>query len=322
MTEWAQPWWWIGLIPVICLVLFQRHPRMAFSSFALIRTRSTFRMVLAGLPKLLFIVGLGLLLTALARPQESEVLRQTDRDGLDIMLVVDTSGSMQARDFAQGGSRLTRLNAAKEVIREFIAARPDDRIGMVVFGEEAFNQVPLTSDHLGMDHLLRLVDIGVAGAEGTAVGDAMSIAGQRLDQLDAPSKVMILLTDGRSNMGLDPIRVAEALSVLNIKVYTIGVGAKQSSSPSLLGLMGRNVEELDEATLISIANATGGAYFRAHDMDSLSGVYAQIDELEPSTAEVREFHHTNERYHPWLIAALILLLLQQLLAQTWLRRLP
>jgi len=295
---------------------------MAFSSLGLVRSRPTLRSALAGLPGVLLFVAFALLLTALARPQDKDLRREVEREGLDIMLVVDTSGSMEARDFHLGGRRLTRLNAAKGVIAEFIAARPDDRIGMVVFGEEAFTQVPLTSDHSGMETLLRLVDIGIAGSRGTAVGDAMSIAGRRLDELDAPSKIMILLTDGQSNLGLDPIQAAEALAALDIKVYTIGIGGKKTERMGPFGLMGGMSDGLDEHSLRSVSEITGAAYFTASDAHSLSKVYDQIDALEPSTAQVREYHHTLERYHPWLIAALVLLVLQQILSQTWLRRLP
>jgi Ca-activated chloride channel family protein len=295
---------------------------MAFSSLGLLKFRTTLREVLAILPGFLLLVAFALLLTALARPQDKELRREVEREGLDIMLVVDTSGSMEARDFHRRGRRLTRLAAAKEVIGEFIAARPDDRIGMVVFGEEAFTQVPLTSDHSGMESLLRLVDIGIAGGRGTAVGDAMSIAGRRLDELDAPSKIMILLTDGQSNLGMDPLRAAEALAALDVKVYTIGIGDTQTDAMGPFGLMGSMSEGLDEQNLRAIAETTGGAYFTASDSHSLSKVYDQIDELEPTTAQVREYHHTEERFHPWLLAALAVLALQQLLAQTWLRRLP
>ncbi len=322
MIEWAHPLWWLALVPVFLVLFRARHPRMAFSSLGLLRPRATIRSAVASLPVLLLFVGIGLLITALARPQDKDLRREVEHEGLDIMLVVDTSGSMEARDFHRSGRRLTRLDAAKNVIQEFIAARPDDRIGMVVFGEEAFTQVPLTSDHSGMETLLQIVDIGIAGARGTAVGDAMSIGGQRLDELEAPSKIMIVLTDGQSNLGMDPLQAAEALAALDIKVYTIGIGTGETSRQGLFGLMGSRGDELDEGVLRGIAETTGGAYFKASDAHSLSKVYQQIDEMEPTTAEVRQYHHTDERYHPWLIAALVILALQQLLAQTWLRRLP
>ena len=322
MSEWLHPAWWLALLPVIWVLIRQRHPRMAFSSIELLRPQATLRSILARAPSLLFLGGIVLLLTALARPQELDLRQDIDQDGLDIMLVVDTSGSMEARDFIRRGRRIDRLSAAKGVIQDFISARSSDRIGMVVFGEEAFTQVPLTSDHSGIETLLDLVEIGIAGPRGTAVGDAMSIAGQRLDALDAPSKVMILLTDGQNNVGVDPIQAAEALASLDVKVYTIGIGSLRSDPRSRMSFMGGMVEELDESTLQAIAETTGGEYYRAHDLRSLSAIYDRIDQLEPTTAQIRQYHHSEERYHGWLIAALILLGLQQLLAQTWLRRLP
>ena len=171
---------------------------------------------------------------------------------------------------------------------------------------------------------VRIRSIEIAGERATNIAAALGVGGSRLDELEAPSKILILLTDGRHNVtqGLQPIQAAEALAALGIKVYTIGIGADESQRQTIFGLMGPMAADLDEPTLRAVAETTGGAYFRASDTRSLTLIYDQIDQLEPTTAEVLEYTHHDERYHPWLLIGLALLVLQQLLAQTWLRRLP
>jgi Ca-activated chloride channel family protein len=190
---------------------------------------------------------------------------------------------------------------------------------MVVFGDVAFTQVPLTTDHRAMRAFLDQVDIGMAG-QSTAIGDAIAIAAQRMKSLEAPERVVILLTDGDSRIGMDPREAAKAAAALDIKVYTIGMGS--DGGGGMLGGMFGRASSLDESTLRDIARLTDARYFRADDTQSLSEVYATIDELEKTTAEVQEFVHRDERYHGVLGIGLMVLLLQQFLAQTWLRRLP
>lgn len=317
-TEWGHAWV-LWLLPVV-LVLpwFTRHPRLAWSALSLQVTSRTLRQRLAVVPTLLTSLGLALLVLALARPQHVDRQRVVEREGIDILLVLDTSGSMEAEDYSVGRRRVSRLRAAKEVIARFVEGRPDDRIGLVVFGDQAFTQVPLTTDHLAMQRFLQQVSIGIAG-QSTAIGDAIAIAAQRMKELDAPERVIILLTDGDSRTGMDPIDAAKAAAALQMKVYTIGMGA--SGSGGMLGMFGRG-SNLDEATLKEIARLTDARYFRADDTRSLVEVYKTIDTLETSTAEIEEFVHRDERYHGVLAFGLLLLLVQQLLAQTWLRRLP
>jgi Ca-activated chloride channel family protein len=317
--EWGTPIAFLLLPLALLLPWVSRRPRLAWSAFSLSRDRVSARQALAWLPQALASIGLVCLVLALARPQYVDRQRVVEREGIDILLVLDTSGSMKADDYTVGRRRVTRLRAAKEVIGRFVEGRPDDRIGLVVFGDVAFTQVPLTTDHRAMRAFLEQVDIGMAG-QSTAIGDAIAIAAQRMKALEAPERVVILLTDGDSRTGMSPREAAKAAAALDIKVYTIGMGT--SGGGGMLGGIFGQASSLDESTLKDIARLTNARYFRADDTRSLEEVYATIDELEKTTAEVQEFVHRDERYHTVLAAGLLLLLVQQFLAQTWLRRLP
>jgi len=325
VLEWAHPWL-LAAIPVAPLVVWlawRRRPRLRFASTGLVRPGLSPRRAAAFLPEILLAAGLVCLVVALARPQWTRRETVVQSEGIDILLVVDTSGSMESPDYTVGGRQASRLDVAKAVVARFVEGRPHDRIGLVVFGEEAFTQVPLTLDHVGLASFLRQVEIGMAGARSTAVGEALAVATRRLARLESPSRVAILLTDGRNNAGtIDPATAAGAAAALGVKVYTIGVGSSgEVRGP--LGLLSRpRGGELDEATLRAIADATGGRYWRADDTETLLRVYETIDLLEKSTAEVKEYVHADERYHPWLFAGMVLLALQVVLSSTVLRRLP
>lgn len=322
MIEWAAPWWLLAILPALVLPWLGGGPRLRHASTALLTGGASLRLLLAWLPRALGALGLCLLAVALARPQLVDRQRVVESEGIDIMLVLDTSGSMEAEDYTLNGRAASRLLVAKEVIADFVDGRPDDRIGLVVFGEDAYTQVPLTLDHDSLTSILRQVHLGSAGRRATAVGDAIAVGGNRLKDLDAPSKVMILLTDGRSNAGaVPPLEAAEAARALGIRIYTVGIGSS-GGSRGLLGMLGRSGGELDERTLEAIARITEARYFRADSTQALRQVYETIDALEKTTAESHEFVHTEERYHGWLAAGLVLLLLQLLLGETWLRRLP
>lgn len=320
MLEWQNPLWLLLLPFTVLLPLLSRQPRLLWPSILAIRQRPGARVLLAPLPRLLAAVGLSLLVVALARPQQVDRQRVVEREGIDIVLVLDTSGSMEAQDFKLGGRSVNRLDVAKEVIARFVDGRDDDRVGLVVFGQEAFTQVPLTLDHDAMVGFLAQVQIGMAGERSTAIGDAIAVGARRLKDLDAKSKVMILLTDGRSNSGqLDPIQAAEAAAALGIRVYTIGVGG--GGGAGVMGMF-RGRSDLDERTLQAIATLTDAQYFRASDTDALAKVYATIDELEKTTAEAKELVHRDERFGLPAALGLLSLLLHLLLGETWLRRLP
>lgn len=271
------------------------------------------RSMLAWVPLALRMLGLALLVVALARPQRSRTDVVVESEGLDIILAIDTSCSMQEQDM--GG--LDRLEAAKTVSKSFIERRPNDRIGVVAFGSEAFTQCPLTLDHDTLRELVDAMVIGVAGPNGTAVGTAIAVSAKRLKDLEAPSKIVVLVTDGQSNAGrIAPIEAARAAAALGIRIYTIGIGAQ--GRPSLLG----RESGPDEEGLTAIAEATGGRYFRATNPEKLQDVYGDIDELEPSPAEVRQLVEHEELFRIPLVPGLFLLILDLLLAATWLRRGP
>ena len=322
MIEWAAPWWFLAL-PVALLAPWLRgRPALAFSSLSLLAPHRSLRLLLAWVPSLLSSIGLALLVVALARPQLVDRERVIEKEGLDIFLVLDTSGSMEIEDYTFSGRAASRLHVAREVIADFVEGRPDDRVGLVVFGEEALTSIPLTLDHSGMAAYVRQIPIGMAGRRATVVGDAIAIGAQRLSELESESRVMILVTDGRSNAGqIGPLEAAEAAAALDIRIYTIGIGAAGERA-GLFGMFGSRGSDLDEETLSTIAEQTGGQYFRAESTRALRQVYDTIDALEKTTAESVVYVHTEERFVPWAAGGLVVLLLSQLLSQTWLRRLP
>lgn len=324
MVEFASPWAWALLLPLVLQVVLQRRLTgrnvLAVPGLAHLGGGWSPRVWVHWLPGLLRFLGLVLCVVALARPRVPHRSVSVESEGLDILLAVDTSGSMREQDFTSGGRAVDRLQVAKGVMAQFIENRPHDRIGVVVFGEEAFTQVPLTLDHTTLLEALHAVEIGVAGDRGTAIGNAIAVGAKRLKDLEAPDRVLILLTDGENNAGeIAPMQAAEAASALDITIYTIGVGSKRRRG---IGLLLPNGGGPDDRGLTAIAETTGGKYFRATDTSSLQKIYATIDELEPSTAEVRELVDYEELYRDWLVPGLGLLVVSTLLGQTVLRKGP
>ena len=324
MLELGSPWWLLGLPFALVVPWLRRGARVQFSSFSAVDTGHSVRYWLGHLPMVFASLGMVMLTIALARPQLVDRERVIEREGIDIQIVLDTSGSMEAEDFVIGGRSANRLEVSKTVIANFIEGRPDDRVGLVLFGEEAFTQVPLTLDHRAVVHMLRQVEIGMAGSRATAIGDAIAVAGRPLKELDADSRVMILLTDGHNNAGrVEPLSAAKAADALGVRVYTIGVGSKDGGGRGgLLGLFRRQGSDLDEPMLRAIAAQTQARYFRAEDTKALEAVYRTIDALEKTTAESSIFVHREERFQPFAMVGLILLLASTLLGETALRRLP
>jgi Ca-activated chloride channel family protein len=308
------------LVPVLLLPFQPRVTgvlRIAVPGPSAHVARTSVRRGVAWMPSALRIVGLCLVVVALARPRLSYERTVVTSEGLDIMLAVDTSGSMRAEDMTSGLRTVNRLQVAKAVMSEFVASRTHDRIGVVVFGEEAFTHVPLTLDHDTLQATLEAVQIGVAGEGATAVGSAIAVGAKRLKDLEAPSKILVLLTDGRSNAGrFTPQEAAQLATALGVKVYTIGIGGGRRS------LFGMLDDGPDAATLEEVAAITGGRAFLASDVKALQEVYATIDELEPSPAEVEEIAEHTELFRRFLVPGLAFLVLQALLSATWLRRLP
>jgi Ca-activated chloride channel family protein len=321
VLEWMHPAWFAALpLALLPWVAWFRPHAARFSALDTVKTPRSWRSVVSVLVPLLECVAIAGVVVALARPQE--VRRETVREsqGIDILLAIDTSGSMRERDMQAGSRELTRLEASQVVMANFVEGRPDDRIGLEVFGEEAFVQVPLTLDHEALAAFIGQLEIGMAGQGATAVGTAIAVGAKRMKELEAPSRVMILVTDGRSNAGaIAPIQAAEAAAALGIRVYTIGVGA--ATRGGFLGMMSGGAD-VDERSLGAIATTTGGKYYRAADTEALAQVYAEIDLLEKSTARTKEFVQRDERYLVALLPAIIAWFLQLALGLTVLRRLP
>lgn len=275
---------------------------------------------------LLRILCLVLLVLAGARPQLYNVSREMRSSGVDIMLALDTSGSMQALDFKLDGEPVSRLAAVKKVVTDFIKKRKDDRIGLVVFGEEAFTQSPLTLDKGLLLKLVSDMRVGMAG-DRTAVGSAIAVAGKRLKEVKAKSKILILLTDGRSNAGqITPEAAAEAARALGLKIYTIGVGGIGPAPFRVKTFFGTRIVhqnvDLDEKTLKEIADTGGGRYFRAADSEKLEQIYDIIDRAEKTDTKVKTFFNFRELYYYALIPALLVFGLELLLRMWILRVIP
>jgi len=269
------------------------------------------------------VLVLTLVIVAVARPQTGRSKHTTYSEGIDIMLVLDTSGSMQAQDFEPKN----RLFVAKEVVKDFIAKRPEDRIGLVVFAADAMTQCPLTLDHELLAKLVDGVDFGMLD-DGTAIGVGLATAANRLRSSEAKSKIVVLLTDGQNNAGMvDPITAARVAATLGIKVYTIGVGTRgRAPVPVDDPVLGRrliSVEvDIDEDTLRKIAELTNGRYFRATDSEELKEIYDQIDQLEKSKVESETYVEYTDRFMWFVVPALGLFMLELGLAETVLRETP
>jgi len=322
VLEWASPLWFMALPLALLPLLGEWRPwAIRFSALSLVDARWTARRALAVLPAALRAACMALVVIALARPQHVERETVRESEGVDIMLAIDTSGSMRTQDMESGGRGYSRLEAAKTVMRQFVDGRAEDRVGVVAFGAQAFVQAPLTLDHVMLDEFIAAMDIGMAG-QATAVGDAIAVAAKHMKDLPAPSKIVVLVTDGQSTAGqVDPIPAAQAAAALGVKVYTIGVGAAGGRG-LLSGLLGGGGAQIDEATLRRVSAITGAQYWRAADANALAQVYATIDELERSPAKVKEYVHRDELYLRYVLWAVGLLVVELLLSAGPLRRLP
>jgi Ca-activated chloride channel family protein len=255
--------------------------------------------------------AVALLIIVLARPQKTDKFQNVTTEGIDIIMTLDISGSMLARDF-----KPDRLEASKNVAIQFISGRPYDRMGLVVFSGESFTQCPLTTDHAVLINLLREIQSGMI-EDGTALGNGLATAVNRIKDSEAKSKVIILLTDGVNNRGeVAPATAADIAKTYGIRVYTIGVGT-QGMAPypvqTPFGMQYQNIQvEIDEALLKDIASKTGGKYFRATDNNKLTQVYAEIDKLEKSKIDVRQFTRKEEKFLLPAIVAFVLLAMEAL----------
>ena len=268
------------------------------------------------------LLALGLIIIALARPQSSSSWSEDRVEGIDIMLTMDISTSMLAMDFQPN-----RVEAAKEVAMRFVANRPNDNIGLVVFAGESFTACPLTQDHATLINRLRSMTPGIIEDQ-TAIGSGIATAIGRLKESKAKSKVIILLTDGANNTGnISPKMAADLAKTFGISIYTIGVGSGAGEAPypieTPFGTVVRNMPvDLDEPTMRQIAEISGGAYFRATDNESLSAIYKKIDQLEKTKLSTRNYHTTYEEFFIFVLVAALLLLIEFVLRSTLFRTNP
>lgn len=268
------------------------------------------------------LLALGCLIIVLARPQSSDAWSTSKTEGTDMIVALDISSSMLARDF-----KPDRLEAAKKIASRFINGRENDNMGLVVFAGEAFTGVPMTTDRSTLMNYVQSLNREML-EDGTAIGDGLATSINRIKAGKAKSKSIILLTDGSNNTGIvSPLMAAEIARKEGIKVYTIGIGTNGTAPYPQINMFGRiefvpQPVVIDEATLKQISELTGGKYFRATGNKVLAEIFAEIDQLETSEIDVRHFSHTEDTYMPWALAALALLLLDMLLRQTWLRTMP
>ncbi len=319
---------WLLCLPVLLLALYLyrefrgRNPHLRVSDIRPWTASGVSVLAyLRHLPYALRLAALSLIIIAIARPRSKSETERINTEGIDIVLAMDVSTSMLARDF-----KPDRISAAKDIAIEFISQRPSDRMGIVVFAGESYTQCPLTTDRATLINLMKEVQTDII-EDGTAIGNGLATAVARLKDSDAKSKVVILLTDGVNNSGeITPAMASEIAKTYGIRVYTIGVGANGEAPYPVQtpwGIELRNLPvEIDEALLKEVSSETGASYFRATDNTKLSEIYAEINQMEKTRTSVDSFPVYKELFHRYAVAALILLLLEVLLRALLSRRLP
>ncbi|MBQ0024375.1 MAG: VWA domain-containing protein [Bacteroidales bacterium] len=314
------------LVPIIALYLWRelggRQPSLRVSIITPWAGKGGFvARAMRHVPFILRTIAIAFIILAIARPRSSEQFEKVDTEGIDIVLSMDVSTSMLARDF-----KPDRIGAAKDIAIEFISSRPSDRIGVVVFAGESFTQCPLTTDRVTIINLIKEIETGLID-DGTAIGNGLATSVARLKDSDAKSKVVILLTDGVNNCGeVSPLMAAEIAKTYGIRVYTIGVGAMGEAPYPVMtpwGIQMQNLKvEIDENLLRQIADGTGGKYFRATDNTKLLEIYSEINEMEKSRTSVDSFPVYSELFMRYALIALLALLLEVVFRMFVIRRLP
>jgi Ca-activated chloride channel family protein len=339
MLQFREPWWLLSILIALPIWFGYRRSagRIKFSSFAALPAHSaTWKSRLAFLPDALVTLGAIALAIALAGPRIGDRASKVQKKGIAIMMVVDCSGSMRALDLSEDKRERTRLDAIKDVFHDFVLGgsglqgRNDDLVGVVSFARYADTRSPLTLDHASLESVLKTLEIVSAQNEdGTALGDGLALAVERLRESPAPSKVAILLTDGVQNAGqLEPLQAAELAHTQGVKVYTVGAGTNGVAPIRVPDpFTGRSVltgmpVEIDEASLKGIAEKTGGKYFRATDGEALRHIYQEIDRLERTRIEEERFLEYREYYASVTLLGLLLVILGSLGGATIFRRLP
>ncbi len=322
--------WALALLPVLALWLGRQGARPAVNYSSVATAREVARTTRSRWGRLLRVarwVGLGLLIVGLARPRLGHASTEVQASGVDLVLAVDISGSMQALDLTEGGKPRSRLDVVKDVVAKFIKGRPNDRIALVAFSAEPYLMSPLTLDH---DWLLQNLDRLRPGMikDGTAIGSALAASINRLRDQKSKSKLVVLLTDGQNNAGkIDPALAAQAARTLGVKVYTIGVGSKGEAPMPITDDHGNThivmtKVDVDEGLLEDIAATTGGRFYRATDAGSLARIYGAIDSLEKTTRTLKRYQDQEERF-AWLVLPGMLLLTGEIgLGLTRFKRIP
>lgn len=325
MFRFANPWWLLLLI-VPLWAFFSHFLKKGHTDPTIIFPDTRiFQKIGYGAGRLKRIISLfllveavSLLIIAMARPQSGRTMNERTTRGVDIILAIDVSSSMEAMDFHPK----TRLEAAKEVVSDFIMMRRSDRIGLVAFAAQSYTLCPLTLDYDIVEQFLERVDEARI-EDGTAIGSAIATSVNRLRDSDAVSKIIILLTDGMNNRGkLDPLTAARLAKTLGIKVYTIGVGTEGSAPIKVDGRIMLAETHIDEETLKEVSNITGASYYRAKNTQELQGIYEEIDRLETSKINYKEWVEYDELFATFLAAGFCMLLLTIVLDRTFLRKLP
>lgn len=319
---------WLLVLPLLLIVhyvymeLKGRNPHLRVSNaIPWKQEKNTVLNIVRHLPFVLRIAALSLIIIAIARPRSSSKLDKVQSEGIDIMLTMDVSTSMLARDFTPD-----RISAAKDIAIEFISQRPSDRMGIVVFAGESYTQCPLTTDRATLINLMKEVSTNLL-EDGTAIGNGLATAVARLKDSDAKSRVVILLTDGVNNSGeIAPETAADIAKTYGIRVYAIGVGANGEAPYPVMTPWGVDIQkvkvEIDEQLLTNIANETGGRYFRATDNTKLAEIYSEIGKMEKTRTTIDSFPVYKELFVGYAVAALICLMLELLLNVFVIRRLP
>ncbi len=330
----AQPYLLLLLLLLPLLAWLQGRigyePAFLYSSVQLVRGMSGITRSRAGafLLKMRWL-SLALFIVALARPQLGEGETKITASGIDIVVALDLSSSMSSEDFELRGKRVDRLTIAKDVLRQFVAKRPNDRIGLVAFAAQSYIAAPLTLDHDFLLENLDRLEIAAPDKDGTAIGSALTAALNRLREVKSKSKIVVLMTDGQNNAGkVPPLTAAEAAETLKVKTYTIGVGTRgMAPFPYAIDPWGvkqytQRPVDIDEETLKKIAQRTGGKYYRADKTETLRSIYDEIDRLEKTEIEVKKYQRYQELFAWVALPGLTLLLLEIVLKNTVWRKLP
>lgn len=324
---WPENFILLGFIPFL-IWYYIRSERRLHGAFVVstsqTRLPATFKTRFRNLPFVLRMVAITCLIISLARPQHQSAKSRTEGEGIDIVLCMDVSGSMAARDV-----KPSRLGAAKEVAIEFVKRRPVDRIGLVVFSGESFTKCPITPDKKTIINQIQSLDIRDGGylEQGTLIGEGLAMAVNRISKGTSKSRVIILLTDGKEDAPetriIDPLMAIEFAKASGVKVYSIGMGGGVENAGEQMAPGGGLVRDyIDEGLLKDISAATGGRYYRATDMATLAAIYSQIDRLERSKVEVIKYEEVQEMFIPLVLIAMALLMAEIILRYTWLRKFP